>query len=204
MSLSKKLLCSAAIVLAGVGAASAEGVLKSAGALAFDTDNTLFVGDGKAGVVHAFDLSGAVTDQSEYQLGRAQTFEGRTIFNHLDVEIAALLGVAPEEVVINDMVVHKPTKQVFLSVHRGEGPDAEGVIVAVNQGALELVDLAAADHSSMSMGPVPTAETLEFGSRSTRSRSPMSTTTTVNFLSQAFPTKNLAAPHNRATLTIGK
>lgn len=163
MSLSKKLLCSAAIVLAGVGAASAEGVLKSAGALAFDTDNTLFVGDGKAGVVHAFDLSGAVTDQSEYQLGRAQTFEGRTIFNHLDVEIAALLGVAPEEVVINDMVVHKPTKQVFLSVHRGEGPDAEGVIVAVNQGALELVDLAAADHSSMSVGPVPTAETLEFG-----------------------------------------
>ena len=163
MSLSKKLLCSAAIVLAGVGAASAEGVLKSAGALAFDTDNTLFVGDGKAGVVHAFDLSGAVTDQSEYQLGRAQTFEGRTIFNNLDVEIAALLGVAPEEVVINDMVVHKPTKQVFLSVHRGEGPDAEAVIVAVNQGALELVDLAAADHSSMSVGPVPTAETLEFG-----------------------------------------
>ena len=163
MSLSKKLLCSAAIALTWVGAASAEGVLKSAGALAFDTENTLFVGDGKAGVVHAFDLSGTVTDQTDYQLGRAQTFEGRTIFNHLDVEIAALLGVAPEEVVINDMVVHKPSKQVFLSVHRGEGPDAEAVIVAVNQGALELVDLAAADHSSMSVGPVPTAETLEFG-----------------------------------------
>jgi hypothetical protein len=60
-------------------------------------------------------------------------------------------------------VVHKPTKQIFLSVNRGHGPDAEAVVIAVNNGALELVDLAAADHSSMSVGPVPTAETLEFG-----------------------------------------
>lgn len=163
MSHYRNLLSSAAIVLAGAGAAAADSVLQSAGALAFDTENTLFVGDAKAGLVHAFDLSGAVTDQAAYQLGRAQTFEGRTIFNHLDVEIAALIGVAPEEVVINDMVVHKASKQIFLSVHRGEGPEAEALVVAVNQGALELVDLEAAEHSSMSVGPVPTAETLEFG-----------------------------------------
>lgn len=163
MSYYRNLLSSAAVVLAGAGAAAADSVLQSAGALAFDSENTLFVGDAKAGLVHAFDLSGAVTDQATYQLGRAQTFEGRTIFNHLDVEIAALIGVAPEEVVINDMVVHKASKQIFLSVHRGEGPEAEAMIVAVNQGALELVDLEAAEHSSMSVGPVPTAETLEFG-----------------------------------------
>ena len=163
MSYYRNLLSSAAVVLAGAGAAAADSVLQSAGALAFDSENTLFVGDAKAGLVHAFDLSGAVTDQAAYQLGRAQTFEGRTIFNHLDVEIAALIGVAPEEVVINDMVVHKASKQIFLSVHRGEGPEAEALIVAVNQGALELVDLEAAEHSSMSVGPVPTAETLEFG-----------------------------------------
>ncbi|MCH2077414.1 MAG: hypothetical protein MK180_11115 [Rhodobacteraceae bacterium] len=113
--------------------------------------------------MHAFDLSGAVTDQSDYQLGRAQTFEGRTIFNHLDMEIAAMLGVAPGDVVINDMAVHKPLKQVVLSVHRGEGTEAEAVIVAVKQGGLELVDLEAADNSSISVGPVPTAEALEFG-----------------------------------------
>ena len=163
MSLYRNLFGTAAIVLAGAGAAAADSMLQSAGALAFDNENTLFVGDAKAGLVHAFDLSGAVTDQASYQLGRAQTFEGRTIFNHLDVEIAALIGVAPEEVVINDMVVHKASKQIFLSVHRGEGPEAEALIVAVNQGALELVDLEATEHSSMSVGPVPTAETLEFG-----------------------------------------
>lgn len=164
MSLSKKFLMSSALSLALTGAAMAdESVLRSAGALAFDTGNTLFVGDGKAGVVHAFDLSEIVADQSDYQLGRAQTFEGRTIFNNLDVEIAALLGVEADDVVINDMVVHKPSKQVLLSVHRGHGPEAEAVVVAVNQGNLDLVDLDSTDHSSISVGPVPTTETFEFG-----------------------------------------
>jgi hypothetical protein len=164
MLLSKKFLMSSALSLALTGAAMADdSVLRSAGALAFDTGNTLFVGDGKAGVVHAFDLSEIVADQSDYQLGRAQTFEGRTIFNNLDVEIASLLGVEAADVMINDMVVHKSSKQVFLSVHRGHGPEAEAVIVAVNQGNLDLVDLASADHSSISVGPVPTAETFEFG-----------------------------------------
>jgi hypothetical protein len=66
-------------------------------------------------------------------------------------------------VVINDMVVHKRSKQIFLSVHRGHGPDAEAVIVSVNNGALDIVDLAAADHTLQSVGPVPTAATFEFG-----------------------------------------
>ena len=162
MSLKKSLLAASALALVAAGATQAQS-LASAGALAFDDADTLFVGDAKAGLVHAFDLSDALVDQADYQLGRAQTFEGRTIFNHLDVEIAALLGIEAADVVINDMVVHKPTKQIFLSIHRGHGPDAEAVIVAVNNGALELVDLGAAEHSSMSVGPVPTSETLEFG-----------------------------------------
>lgn len=162
MSLKKSLLAASALALVAAGAAQAQS-MSSAGALAFDDTNTLFVGDAKAGLVHAFDLSGALVEQADYQLGRAQTFEGRTIFNHLDVEIAALLGIEAADVVINDMVVHKPTKQIFLSIHRGHGPDAEAVIVAVNNGALELIDLDAAEHSSMSVGPVPTSETLEFG-----------------------------------------
>ncbi len=164
MSLSLKFLTSSALSLALAGAAVADSAaLKSAGALAFDTGNTLFVGDGKAGVVHAFDLTEIVDDQRDYQLGRAQTFEGRTIFNNLDAEIAALLGVEAADVVINDMVVHKPSKQVFLSVHRGHGPEAEAVIVAVTQGNLDLVDLGFANHTSISVGPVPTTETFEFG-----------------------------------------
>ncbi|MGX9354720.1 hypothetical protein ACS3SW_06025 [Roseobacteraceae bacterium S113] len=164
MTFSKSLAAVSAAAIIAASAAFAEGAaLQSAGALAFDDADTLFVGDGKAGLVHAFALGDLLADQASYQLGRAQTFEGRTIFNHLDVEIAGLLGVEADDVVINDMVVHKSSKQVFMSVHRGEGPDAEAVIVSVNNGALELVDLEAATHSSISVGPVPTSATFEFG-----------------------------------------
>lgn len=164
MSLPRNFLMSSALTVALSGMVFAEdAALESAGALAFDTGNTLFVGDSKAGLVHAFDLSEIVVDQSNYQLGRAQTFEGRTISDNIDAEIAGLLGVEPADVVIHDMVVHKPSKQIFLSVHRGHGPEAEAVIVSVNQGNLDLVDLSAATHSSISVGPVPTNETLEFG-----------------------------------------
>lgn len=164
MSLPRNFLMSSALTVALSGMVFAEdAALESAGALAFDTGNTLFVGDSKAGLVHAFDLSEIVVDQSNYQLGRAQTFEGRTISDNIDAEIAGLLGVEPADVVIHDMVVHKPSKQIFLSVHRGHGPEAEAVIVSVNQGNLDLVDLSAATHSSISVGPVSTNETLEFG-----------------------------------------
>ena len=161
----KTVLAASALALATATSAIAQSsVLQSAGALAFNDSNVLFVGDSKAGVVHAFDLTNAgLTNQTNYQLGRAQTFEGRTIFNNLDVEIAGLLGVAAAEVVINDMVVHKPSKQVFLSVHRGNGPDAEAVILAVNDGSLEMVELENAKHTSKSVGPVPTDATFEFG-----------------------------------------
>ena len=97
MSISKSILSASVMALATAGGVSAqEANLQSAGALAFNTGDVLFVGDSKAGVVHAFDLGEALADQSDYQLGRAQTFEGRTIFNNLDVEIAALLGVSAE------------------------------------------------------------------------------------------------------------
>lgn len=164
MSMRSQLLATSILVLASAAAAVAAPTLQSAGALAFDDGNVLFVGDSKAGLVHAFDLGPEILDdQSDFQLGRAQTFEGRTILNGLDTEIGALLGVPAAEVVINDLVVHKPTRQIFLSVQRGHGPDAEAVIVKVDHGVLEVVDLATADHSSQSVGPVLTDDTLEFG-----------------------------------------
>lgn len=90
--------------------------LQSAGALAFDTGNVLFVGDTKAGVVRAFDFGEAgFDDQSDFTLGRAQTFEGRTLVNALDREIAVLLGGDADAIHINDMAVHKPSKQIVMS-----------------------------------------------------------------------------------------
>lgn len=121
MTISKYVTAASVVAVMSTSATLAQDdVLNSAGALAFDNGNTLFVGDGKAGLVHAFDLGDLLVDQAGYQLGRAQTFEGRTIFDNLNTEIAGLLGVEAKDVVINDMVVHKPSKQVLMSVHRGE------------------------------------------------------------------------------------
>lgn len=148
----------------GVSADGGDGQLQSAGALAFNDNNVLFVGDSKAGRVHAFNLNDSIlSDQSEYSLGRAQTFEGRTLIEDLDEQIAELLGTASNEISINDMVVHKPGKQVFLSVHNGLGPDAKPVVLSVDKGVLEVVDLSKAEHNSTVIGPVPTTESLEFG-----------------------------------------
>ncbi|MEM7379504.1 MAG: hypothetical protein AAF460_18610, partial [Pseudomonadota bacterium] len=97
-----------ALTLALTAAAHAgTGPMQSAGALAFDDGNVLFVGDSKAGVVRAFDFGeGGFDDQSDYALGRAQTFEGRTLIDGLDHAIAALLGVDAADITINDMAVH--------------------------------------------------------------------------------------------------
>ncbi len=138
--------------------------MRSAGALAFGDGDVLFVGDSKAGIVHAFDFDAEDFDnQSEVFLGRMETSEGWTLVDHVDAEIAGLLGVHPYDVMINDMAVHPGSQQVFLSVHRGVGPDAEPVIVKVDQGTVSLVDLAEASYSKTTVGELPGSGGLEFG-----------------------------------------
>lgn len=138
--------------------------LESAGALAFGADNVLFVGDTKAGGVHAYAFPPeALEDQAEVFVGRAETFEGWVLVDEIDRKIAGLLGIDPYDLQINDMVVHRPSQQIYLSVQRGHGPDAEPVIVRVNKGKVEIVDLMQAKHSFIGIGELPTDDTLEFG-----------------------------------------
>ena len=138
--------------------------LQSAGALSFGPNNVLFVGDSKGGLVHAFELSDRDIDsQAGVALGNAQTFEGVDLLSDIGAKAARLLNVHTDDIRINDMVVHKPSKQVFLSVHRGHGPDIVPVILKVNNGRLERLNLEKITHSSASVGPVPVHETLEFG-----------------------------------------
>ncbi|MDR3376629.1 MAG: hypothetical protein P4L98_23145 [Ancalomicrobiaceae bacterium] len=138
--------------------------LESAGALEFGPDDTLFVGDSKAGAIHAFTLSAAdFKPQTSVALGKAATFEGRDLVRGVDRSLAALLGATPDQVTINDLAVHKPSRQIFLSVHRGHGPDAEPVIVTVNDGKFDVLDLSTKPHSKALIGDTPSSQTLEFG-----------------------------------------
>ncbi|MCV9966726.1 hypothetical protein OIU34_33150 [Pararhizobium sp. BT-229] len=140
--------------------------LESAGALTFGAENVLFVGDTRAGGVHAYAFDAAAFDsQKDVFIGRSETFEGWVLIDEIDRKIAGLIGVDPQDMKINDMVVHRPSQQIFLSVQRGLGPDAEPLIVKVDKGQLEIVDLAAAKHSFVGVGELPSDETLEFGEK---------------------------------------
>ncbi|MBV8486968.1 MAG: hypothetical protein JO161_01695, partial [Planctomycetaceae bacterium] len=138
--------------------------LRSAGALAFGPDNVLFVGDIAGSAVHAFALRDKdLTPQTGVILGNFQNFEGVDLVLGLDVKLAALMGTTYDNIVINDMVVHEPTKQIILSVERGRGADVIPAIVKVNRGQLEVLNLDSIPHSSTLIPNEPDANArLEF------------------------------------------
>jgi hypothetical protein len=131
-----------------VGGAS--GPLRSAGALAFGPDNVLFVGDITGAAVHAFSLREKdLKAQADVELGNFHNFEGRDLIRDLDQKLAAMFGTTYDKIVINDMVVHQPSQQIFLSVERGRGPDAVPAIVKLNHGRLEVLELDGIPHSQV-------------------------------------------------------
>ncbi|MDB5552134.1 MAG: hypothetical protein JWL86_2118 [Rhizobium sp.] len=153
------------IALSGhVSAAVTSTPLRSAGALAFGPDNTLFVGDISGAAVHAFTLRKQdLTPQNDVELGNFHNFEGRDLVTGLDQKIAAALGTTYDKIVVNDMVIHQPSQQIFLSVERGRGPDAIPAIVKVNHGRLEILDLASLVQSKIDIPNEPDEQAmLEF------------------------------------------
>lgn len=148
-------------------AASVAGPLKSAGVMSFGPGNVLFVGDIAAGAVHAFALRPEdIVAQTDVELGNFHNFEGADLVRGIDQQLAALLGTTYEQIVINDMAVHQPSQQVFLSVERGRSVGALPAIVRVNHGRLELLDLRAIPHSQVAIPNLPDRSArLEFDSQ---------------------------------------
>jgi hypothetical protein len=124
--------------------------------MAFGPENILFVGDIAGSAVHAFTVRDQdLTLQTGVELGNFHNFEGVDLVRGLDVKLAALMGTTYDNIVINDMVVHQPTRQILLSVERGRGPDAIPAIVKVNHGRLELLKLDEIPHSKVSIPDQP-------------------------------------------------
>jgi hypothetical protein len=132
------------------------GPLRSAGALAFGPDNVLFVGDIAGATVHAFVLRATdVTSQADLELGNFHNFEGRDLVRGLDQKLAALFGTTYDQIVVNDMVVHQPSQQIFMSVERGRSTDALPAIAKVNHGELEVLALDQIPHSQVGIPNEP-------------------------------------------------
>jgi len=131
-------------------------VLKSAGPLTFGPNAVLFVGDSQAGAIVALE-----TGDTAAISGEPKDIKG------VDSKIAALLGVTPDQILINDAVVNPLSKRVYFSVSRGRGPDAIPAILRTNsKGELEEVALASIKHSAAAL-PNPPAEASS-GARSQR------------------------------------
>ena len=50
----------------------------------------------------------------------------------VDAKIAALVGVTPDQILVNYMKVNPISKNVYLSVARGQGPSATAMIIRVD------------------------------------------------------------------------
>ncbi len=103
--------------------------------MTFGPEHTLFVADIAGAAVHAFALRDRdITPQGDEPLGNFHNFEGRDLVRGVDQKLAALLGTTYDQIVINDLIVHQPSQQVFMSVERGRGRNARGAIVKLNHG----------------------------------------------------------------------
>ena len=95
--------------------------LKSAGPLAFGPDGILFIGDTQGAALFAVDTG----DRDASKPG------GKIRVENISQAVADLLGTRPQQVTINDVVVNPASGKAYLSVSRGQGPDASPVILRV-------------------------------------------------------------------------
>ncbi len=96
--------------------------VQSPGPLAFGPDGVLFLGDSMGAKVFALDTGDRVPGAGSVK------FEVKGI----DAKIAALLGTAPNQVLIYDTAVNPISKNVYIALSRGRGPDAVPVILKVD------------------------------------------------------------------------
>jgi hypothetical protein len=96
--------------------------LKSAGPATFAPEGVLLVGDTQGATIYAI----ATGDTSSGTPGQP------VIVEKVDEKIAALLGIATAEILINDLAVNPETGSSFLTVSRGRGPDAKPAIIRID------------------------------------------------------------------------
>lgn len=119
--------------------------LKSAGALAFGPEGVLFVGDSLGASIFAIDTG-------DNKPGTAGKIEVKGI----NEKIAAMLGTAADQILINDMAVNPMSKKVYISLSRGRGPDAIPVILRVDgAGKISEVSLDNVKYSSVALPDAP-------------------------------------------------
>src|ERR1700722_348891 len=104
------------------GLTTGKAQLKSAGPLAFGPDGVLFVGDSAGAPIGAIDTRDSKATKSAAQID----------IKGVNEKVAALLGTSKDQILINDVKVNPISKNVYLSVSRGRGPEATPVILRLD------------------------------------------------------------------------
>jgi hypothetical protein len=120
--------------------------VKSAGALAFAPGGVLLLGDSVSATVFALDTEDRTPGQP--------LMDG-TEFRGVAEKIGALLGVGADQILVYDSAVNPISRNIYLSVSRGRGPDAVPVILRMDHEG-NLTELAL-NHVRYAMSKLPNA-----------------------------------------------
>ncbi len=132
---------------AGVTSGMQQGnpALKSMSQLAFGPEGVLFIADTKSAAIVAV----ATGDKGPAAGG---TLKAEAI----NRKIAALLGTAADQILIEDLAVNPLSRHAYLAVSRGRGPDATPVLVRVKaDGQPEIVALENVLHARAELPDAP-------------------------------------------------
>jgi hypothetical protein len=143
------LCCAATLAFGASTMQTGKVTMKSAGALAIGPDGVLFVGDSVGAAIYALD----VNDRGSAKSGGTVEVTG------INDKIAALLSTTADQIAIRDVVVNPRSKNIYVAVARGKGPDAIPVILRVDSsGKLSEIALDNIKHASVTISDTPTAE----------------------------------------------
>lgn len=134
---------------------------KSIGPIAFGPEGILFIADTKSAAITAI----ATSDTKATGENKPFKVEG------INQKIAALLGTSADQVLIQDMAINPGTRNAYLAVSRGLGPDAVPVLIRVkSDGKLEAVDLDKVKFSRAELPDAPVDGVVGPGNRQSNPR----------------------------------
>jgi hypothetical protein len=140
------LCCAALVAFGATPMQTGKASLKSAGALAIGPDGVLFVGDSAGSAIFALDVA---------DTGTART-SGTVEVKGINEKVAAMLGTAADQILVQDVVVNPKSKNIYMAVMRGRAADAIPVILKVDQaGKISEVSLDNIKHASAKISDGP-------------------------------------------------
>jgi hypothetical protein len=136
-------------------------MFQSMGQLAFGPEGILFIADTKAAAILAISTG----DTKPASGSKLLKVEG------LNQQIAALLGTSAEQILVEDMAINPVSRNAYLTVSRGRGPDATSVLVRVKtDGQLEVVALEKVKFSKAELPDAPPPGVVTQGNRQSNPR----------------------------------